>query len=248
MVSKNASCPPRSRRNVFWSRPLRFGLKNCTVSALVWKIAPSPLWSRKPRRIHTGCKEKLAGKNAQSLPCLESFAVSNLVRKVAPSPRWSQKSRRIHIDCKEILLGRAVSVLVWKAAPELPWSGKLNCLYHGLESRAASLLVWKVAPSSPWSGKLRRLRPCLRNIFLSRAASALVWKVAPSLPCSEKLRRLHLVRESLEIATFVRAGNAGRAFAFWVAPFLLVAPSPIWSRKSGKLRFVLYSITYFFAK
>ena len=125
-----------------------------------------------------------------------------------------------------------------------------------------------MAPSPHWSEKARRLH----SGHESRAASkttAMKWLlVAPSPLRSAKTRRLHLGRESLESAHFGRAGQAGRAVAFGVAPFpesrrihlgresravstsvekalkdfLKVAPSPCWSGKSRRLHLVLESL------
>ena len=76
-----------------------------------------------------------------------------------------------------------------------------------------------IAPSPPWSGKSCRLH----SVRESRAASttvAMKWfLVAPSPPRSGNSRFLHLGRESLERGLFDPTGQAGRAVAFWVAPF-----------------------------
>ena len=118
--------------------------------------------------------------------------VCALVRKDAPRSPPSGNQRRYRLG----LESRAVSALVWKAAPSPPWSRRLRL---GLESRAVSALVWKAAPSPPWS---RRLRLGLE----SRAVSALVWKAAPSPPSppwSGKSRRLRLGLESRAFSALV---------------------------------------------
>ena len=180
------------------------------------------------------------------------FNVSNVL--VAPSPPRSGNSRRLRLG----LRSRVVSALVWKVAPSPHWSKKSRRLLLGLQSHAASALVARndflVAPSLPRSGMSRRLRLGLK----SRAVSA----------STAKTHRLHLGRESLESAHFGRAGQAGRAVAFEVAPFpashhihhshesravstsvekslknfFKVAPSPCWSGKSRRLHLVLESL------
>ena len=117
------------------------------VSAMVWKVwkvAPSPPWSEKLRRLRLGRKELILDR-----------IVSAMIWKVAPSPPWSEKSHHLRLG----LESRALSALAWKILPYPPWFGPSHsdCL-----SRAASIAVanncFLVAPSSPRSGKSHRLR------------------------------------------------------------------------------------------
>ena len=164
--------PPRSGKS---RRRLHLGLKNCAVSALVWKDEPSPPWYGKSRRIHRGREEFF------------------LCRAVSASVA---KSRRLRLG----LENRAVSALIWavsnliaKVAPHPPRGRKIGLwmrhLRLGHESRAVSNLVWKVEPSPPQYGKSRRIHRSREEFFLSRrlrlglqsfVVSVLVWKMSPS--------------------------------------------------------------------
>ena len=111
-VAKNcflvAPSPPRSGK----SRRLRLGLKSRVVSTLVWKSAPSPLWTRKSRRFHYGRDKMIIGR-----------AASASVWKVALSPPWSRKSWKCTFWSRRFL-SRAVSTMVAKVAPSPPRSRK----------------------------------------------------------------------------------------------------------------------------
>ena len=217
------------------------------VSAIVWKVAPSPSWSEKSRRHHLGVESRTVSKSVGRNKTL-----------VAPSPHWSEKSRRLRLGPK----CRAVSALVWKVASSLPWSRRIvsssRHLRLGPESRAVSALFRKVAPYAPWSGmfpiwllKLRRIHQGCKELFLSRAVSA----------CPGKSRSLRLGLDGRNEMVFVRAVSASvwkvapsppRSQKFWKSNFcsrwpsrsrrcLLicavswVAPYPPWSRKSRRL-------------
>ena len=174
------------------SRPLRLGLKSravfpwsgksrclClggeklilgrAVSALVWKVVPSPPWSKKSRPLR---------------PDLKNCAVSPLVWKVALSPPWS---RGIDTRSRRLLLGLencANSISVWKV---WKWLSVVAPFPEPqAQGRAASTLVAKVAPEffcrkSPemanlGHGKSRNTKYELR--CFGRATSASLAKVA----------------------------------------------------------------------
>ena len=110
---------------------------------MVLKISSSPLWSRKSRRLHFGCK--LLGMIILIAPAkvvapllLSHSAASTSIEKAArvffwvtPSPPWSGKS--------------PVSALVAKHAPSLPYSRKLRRLQFGHESLGVFASITKIA-------------------------------------------------------------------------------------------------------
>ena len=67
------------------------------VSAMVWKVAPSPPWSEKSRCLHLGLESRTV-----------STSVARNIILVAPSPPRSGKSRRLSLGLKS----GAVSALV----------------------------------------------------------------------------------------------------------------------------------------
>ena len=172
------------------------------ISALVWKVSTSPLWSGKSQRIRFG---------------LESLNESASVWKVAPHPPQSRRidswSHRLGL-CLE---SRAVSALLSKNAPSTPWYRKSRRLQSERESCAASTTFAKVLSLPFWL-----LWPgWSRHCFLRRAVS----RFAPysSRESPEKLflslavfrlsgnsRPFHLdlFLESLEMAEFDRESRA----------------------------------------
>ena len=106
------------------------------VFVSVWKIAASPSWFEKMRRLCFGLESCAASTLL--------WAISTLIAKVAPYPPRSQGifswSRRLRLG----LESDAVSTLVWKVAPypqrlrgNFSWSRRLRV---GLESSALSAL------------------------------------------------------------------------------------------------------------